>query len=296
MTIYKSNSIQFLHGDSHVHTFIQWRTKSGRPIPIGKVGWSPGERKTHHKRKIEGLKKRRTDKNKDVIDSQVRKRTELVGKLEKKKKRVKPESDFKEYSPDESQKMATEDFSDWRKGLKRSESNAIVEYGTGGYENINVHLRHGETVTSANMRDTKNIDSAFKKSPGSPTDMVVYRGMNNKFIFDNYESMKGATIGDKGFVSTTTSSAGANGFVRTARLKGSPVKAKILVPKGASVIEMHANEWASKLRKPSPTAGGFSKSVLIFEDEVLLNRGTKFKVRDATKKEGIVNVTMEVMQ
>jgi len=67
--VHKLNSVNVLSIDTP-EVFISWRTKAGRPIPIGKVEWSPKKRAAFHKKKIMELSwEKRSAKGKDAKDS-----------------------------------------------------------------------------------------------------------------------------------------------------------------------------------------------------------------------------------
>ena len=141
------------------------------------------------------------------------------------------------------------------------------QYTGGAYTQINGALRSGGTHPSV-----KGIDAAFDASAGALTDMVVARGISKNGMAAILGSVGGklkvgATIQDKGYVSTTRKASIADSF------SGNGFGLKINVPKGSKILPVkHFSNYPH-------------------EDEFILPRGSKFKV---TKIEGAI-ITVDLV-
>lgn len=158
---------------------------------------------------------------------------------------------------------------EWEKiknDLTLEERTSISAYTDIQYANINPLLRGqkqdfgGRAEASTARMHTRNIDSAMKKSALSD-DFVLYRGMHG----DGAALKPGTVFSDKAFVSTTADEYAAVNWSVTAQ-KRSPVQTgtvlTIRAPKGTSAVPI-----------------GSGQSVRTSdEQEVLLNRGTRFRV------------------
>lgn len=151
---------------------------------------------------------------------------------------------------------------------------AVRNWMTGGYEDINEALRAGDWQTGPQQRDIRSLRDVFEKA-GHPLsdDIRVYRGVSTKHGFDKV--MPGDEISDQGFNSTATDKSFAKEFVRDM-----PDRAlvQITIPRGTRVI--------------SPRISGDREE--LFEDnesELLLPMGTRYRV---TKRRGGV-IFAEVM-
>lgn len=137
--------------------------------------------------------------------------------------------------------------------LTKEERSSLYSYTGSAYNSINSYLRRQiQDVDYSTKEKIKNIDSAFSKSSVKKS-FVTYRGMNLTGELKDlwFNSKPGDTIGDKGFVSTTTNP--------NKSFSGN-IKLEIVVPKGSKAISVK------------------SLSMFEHEDEILLNRGGKFKV------------------
>ena len=138
------------------------------------------------------------------------------------------------------------------------EKQALEDYmweGANLYKDLNGYLRTGQHED--NQKWTKEtlaekqaqLDSYMKKSV-LESDLQVYRGINSDVLFDGGEPpMPGTVIRDDGFVSTSTSEKEAGWF--------GDAMLHITLPKGFHAIDTKSDEA-----------------------EVLLPRGTQFKVTD----------------
>ena len=123
---------------------------------------------------------------------------------------------------------------------------------------LNKTLRRGKLTAVQEIR-AKQLESAVGKSVASKT-MTTYRGMS---LPGKVGPMKvGAVFRDKGFAATTLQQSTARDFV-TESNAGTYMMMKVTVPKGAPAAYL-ANFPGTKHRN---------------EKEVLLNRGSKFKVK-----------------
>lgn len=127
----------------------------------------------------------------------------------------------------------------------------------------------------------KGMDSAFKKAPTVGTDLVVFSGQGNHSMFYNSLGIKetkdklvnelqkhiGETITNKSYLSTSVNEKGA------AMWHDTPVELRIKVPKDKKGIYLNAGRIDNyKYTKDND------------ENELLLNRGAKFKIIKAETK------------
>ena len=124
---------------------------------------------------------------------------------------------------------------------------------------INNYLRRGildedSPFTQENVKEIDGIDSIFLKVNPTTQDSIVYRGVVG-LIFEN---KRGAIFRDKGFVSTSQDKDIAKEY-------GKNIIA-IHIPKGSKVIDIDSMKMS----------GLFGE-----EKEILLPRGSKFKIIDS---------------
>jgi hypothetical protein len=135
--------------------------------------------------------------------------------------------------------------------------NSVRSYGGGGYIAINSRLRSGRVQGSAATESKiKDIDQAFAEVPPLKSAIIVQRGnKSNRF--------KGVKAGDEfqdlGYVSTSVSTREASAFKGT-----SGTLFKITVPKGTKALPIAAVTGEA------------------FEKEIILPRGSKFKITKVT--------------
>lgn len=161
--------------------------------------------------------------------------------------------------------------------ISEPEKSALKEYQSGvynsalgGYANLQSYLRSGEpkfgkyTPEESKLADQviSNVSSAIKKHPLDKP-MTVYRGLKvnkNEPGSEVYASLKeGDTFSDKGFTSTTTSKTVQDKFTEKLNRSDTPVSIEISLKAGDPALPMDQ----------------YHKST---EKEILLDRGTKFKV------------------
>ena len=152
--------------------------------------------------------------------------------------------------------------SDKSKNITKEQSDALTEYSTARYEEINGGLRSGK-ISSKDKKIIELIDSAMSSSTD---DKILYE--NQKLYrsaaipeiakaLKEGKTLEGIEFDDKGYVSTTKDPKVARNFQRTDDSMMFIVNAK----KGTQMIDM----------KDHSGYGGE-------ESEVLLGRGQKFKV------------------
>lgn len=141
---------------------------------------------------------------------------------------------------------------------------SLTAYTSSDYMIINQSLRGQGNFVSEEQRyiDSKvsGLDKSFKNAPTVPENLVVYREMGSGIIDD---LKPGDMFQDKGFVSTT---------IKSTLNWGGGTKLEVRVPKGTKGIYVAPiSEFKS-------------------EKELLLNRGTKFRIVEKTPDVTIVEV------
>ena len=144
--------------------------------------------------------------------------------------------------------------------LTAEQSYNLGFYTVIGYENINAALR-GEKITAPAKVITKAIEEIDGALEGKVLgeDITLYRGMSLRNNIEDYFQSDG-TYTDSAFISTSTNPEIAEGF-----FKGRPSQNVILI------IKAKKDTKGMPVRKTSQMPG---------EDEVLLDRNTRFKVKD----------------
>lgn len=154
---------------------------------------------------------------------------------------------------------------------------AIASYAGWGSEDTNSGLRQGRGRKESLDVEHRRIADELDRSMSSSTlhdDVVVYRGMNGRRAFgsedwnDNPGSMVGAEFTDHAFSSTTTSP----GIAKEFTYSQTPVRMRILAPRGTHAITIDQGE-----------------------SEILLDRGLKFRiVSDTRGSDGVREFDVEV--
>ena len=169
-------------------------------------------------------------------------------------------------------------FGDWSDNLDDRERDAVAVYAGGRFSDINDSLR-GLTDDGEAKAQAKELDAVFKNAPNTTDAITVFRGGGASLLGKNPEKLVGKTISDKGYVSTSTFAAVANGFAgrgfETRMEKGfrrdvpqDIARFQIDVPKGSKAISVDA-----ALREHS-----------LNQHEVLLPRGSKFRITGVEKQ------------
>lgn len=148
----------------------------------------------------------------------------------------------------------------WESSLTSGEREAISSYTGSGYHEINSSLRSGKK----NLY-TKDLDAAIAKS-SVPEDTVVYRGG----AIESSKLKVGLTATDKGYVSTSTSSAYAKTYSKR-------VSTKTLGELSSKKMEL-AN-WNITVKKGSKAA------FLGSENELLIHRNAKFRITKVVRSQ-----------
>lgn len=133
--------------------------------------------------------------------------------------------------------------------LTEDQQEALTNY-TLNSDGINAKLRNGHGGGD------DDLDAVFKKSK-TPNDMTVYRGID----YDPEWSV-GEEVADKAYMSTSKGKTTALGFATNHGKTNGGVVVKISLPQGSSAIDMN------------PASTSYAES------EILLPRGTKFRIVD----------------
>lgn len=160
--------------------------------------------------------------------------------------------------------------------ITKLESDAALAYNEGQdlFVDVNKTLRAGnipadrlsEVPGSDKVFSAAELDSAISKSK-LPEDLVLYRGFKyDPKTFGGLDSMVGTEIVDSGFISTTASERTAQSFAR-GDLRKDQRRAilQIETPKGTEALNFHSIE---------------ESVITSLEQEILLGRGSKFRVKD----------------
>ena len=142
--------------------------------------------------------------------------------------------------------------------LTADEKQSLAYYGGMGFSPMNRGLRDPTTDTGQHKQDIQQIDTAIQKGR-LPENLVLYRGVGNwqkAFGVDSEDQLLGKTVQDNGFISTTTDVEKASNFSNH-ESEG-----------GRTLVEIHAPKDMHAVAMPFFTS----------ENEVLLPRGTQFKV------------------
>lgn len=147
-----------------------------------------------------------------------------------------------------------------KEAITKQEADAVTAYSTRKFQEINSDLRSGKT--SKNSATIKQLDSAIRKSR-TTEDQQLFRAAKIPAIEEAMKSgnIEGLEFSDEAYTSTSKAKDKANNFARDgARMF------KVNVPKGSSALDVGEN------------AGGLKG-----EQEVLLPRGAKFRVKGVQK-------------
>lgn len=146
----------------------------------------------------------------------------------------------------------------------REECSSVRNYTFLGYSVINKHLRKGGDATE--LHKITDIDKVIEAAPRVPQDMMVIRGIKSKELFDKLTP--GVIFEDKAFVSTS-----ADPKAEIATDTGMILEIK--VPKGSKGI------YVEKISDHA------------YERELLLHRGSKFKVISAGSRRTVLELINE---
>lgn len=188
--------------------------------------------------------------------------------------------DYKEFkSKKDMDKWGKENFTKWKDGLDQAEKKALLQYAGPMFFDSNSALRSGESVPEKWKESVEALDRAIDKST-IPEDIVSYRGLwldgkeqSKKFI---EKFVPGAVLSDPGFMSTSINREIASDF--GGEQLGSGIVIELRIPKGTKGAYMDVLPENAKHFK---------------QNEVLLGRGTKFKVVSVEKGKAVVEVVNE---
>ena len=165
----------------------------------------------------------------------------------------------------------------WDRGLTSQEEAAIRAYTGHEYSDINGYLR-GHNMDPAAiasiLEKVSHLDSALAKA-ALAKDTRVYRGISDlRNLGLSERTLVGATIHDKGFMSTSTSRESARAFGGTM---------------GGVLV---------RIRAPKGSRGGSVKRLSIHkgEGEVLFARGSRVRITRARKTKSGVLVARGVLE
>lgn len=166
-------------------------------------------------------------------------------------------------------------YGDWAKSLSDKETSALGSYVGGGYTATNKQLRDGELKPAIATR-VRRMDSALAKA-SAPEDVVAFRGIRDLRAVTGVgpkdaESLVGATIRDKGYLSMSLDrSTASSGFFRN-RDDGAVLV--VSIPKGAKVA------GADPIVKQKDPAVNLKH----YEHEMLAARGHGLQVTQVARK------------
>lgn len=163
-------------------------------------------------------------------------------------------------------------FRNWKNALNASELEAITKYTGSAYGNINAVLRgYDSTFIGNNAKYAEDLANALNKS-SIPENIRLYRGTSKDMLgaLKNtpVDELVGKGISDKGFLSTS------------------------LIPEG-----QFSGNLVLKIDAPSGTKGAFigDLSVLPTEVEVLLQKGQNMLIKEATERNGVLELVVEII-
>ncbi len=164
----------------------------------------------------------------------------------------------------------------FKNSFSSSSRKAISDYMEDEQDNfseLNASLREGEPLASSDKRIMKGLDAAFTSPYAELANKItLYRGI--RLDADELSSLKsGQDFIDPGFVSTSVNESAADRFAQEAPGVGHPVKFVINASKGAPALYLDA-----------------FADIYSTEDEVLLPRNAKLKIKSVAQSNGTVIV------
>jgi hypothetical protein len=156
-------------------------------------------------------------------------------------------------------------FGESLKHLTKAERDALTFYTGKHYTTINEHFRLGKDADNVHLQEIKNMDSAFSNEAAKlPEDVSLFRGCWHGTLngWDDLLDSQGQPRDDCAGKELSDS-----GFCSTSIVKGTNFEQEVIM----------------KIKAPKGTNGLFVAPIAAFdynrkENEVLLNRGTKFRV------------------
>lgn len=210
--------------------------------------YSPGKSKAH-----------------DLAIDREKKRQTTVGTENKNKEAPKILSTQKEFD------QHAKKYKAWEKSLTDSEKRVIGRYQTESFA-FNYRLRNGNTGDydaaafgkPADKKEYAALDSALAKSTVQDN-VTVFRAISDKNALGDLSKLKGATITDNGYASTSLDE-------NMAAMYGDGIICKINIQKGGR------GAYISGIKDGN--GKDFTEN-----REILLPRGAKFKIQNATKRD-----------
>lgn len=137
-----------------------------------------------------------------------------------------------------------------------------------GYQGMNSHLREGKATTKKNRDAIDLMDKAFEKAERTKKNFIAYRGVHAAEIWKWHDALMQGKLkagdvvpADPGFFATSSQTHTAGNFKGGHFDPTSGVMLRITIPKGSKAISIR--EGCSELK---------------YEDEILLPRGTSFRI------------------
>lgn len=171
------------------------------------------------------------------------------------------------------------------RSLSNTEQNAIFEYTTSRYQQINGNLRDGKKISKNDQKIIESLDSAANKST-IPKGTELYRGTTAEALgihkdiqnmtANDVKQLIGQTIQDKAYTSTSRNKESAKNFAG----RGSKVNGNVNL-----VITTKSNTKGIDVKNNSNFGGK--------EQEVILPRNAKLTITGAKRKLGNLTVYAE---
>ena len=232
----------------------------------------------NHKKILEKIKYNQ-DAKKFYIDKAIEIKEEKRKEIEKAELQKKPKVKNK-YEIEEDKKHA--EYLNKNKEAKRlekeyiankkkwdvKEKDAIEDYTSDGFEEVNKGLRYNDKVSLKNKKETiENLDKSIEKYGSDLSGVMLYRGLKGEYM-ENYKV--GDTYEEKGFMSTSINkSVSVDVFARNAG-KQSLIRINSRKLKGLYISNEEQREY-----------------------EAILPRNTKLKIVNIQKENGIIIYEME---
>lgn len=171
--------------------------------------------------------------------------------------------------------MGADAFSSWKSTLSTDEILAITKYTDNDhYQNINSVLRGvDDEFIGENAKIVDDLTEALSKS-SLPENITLYRGTSTAMLGDlknaSMDDLIGVNITEGAFMSSSLSEDVAHRF---------------------------ADDLLLKIEAPAGSETAFIGNISEYsiEAEVLFNRGQKMIVKDAVMNEGVLELTVEIL-
>ena len=167
---------------------------------------------------------------------------------------------------------AQEAFSDWKAALGDDRELALEQYASSAYSQINHYLRFKDfELDAGGVRRLQLLDSALD-SARMPESVTAYRGFYSQWYIENFDRLTGTIVTDEAFVSTSLDPAIAENFSRA----------------GFGSI-------FAEVRIPESAKAAYISHIYSNEAEILIARGTQFRVISATVENNVNKLILEVI-